>query len=159
MKVAGRTTESLRHRITLFLQSLTRWWVALLVVVSAVGSLGVIEPATAAGPWKGQVVDKETGKPLEGVVVLAAWYKAYSTQGGWGGAGYYDAEETVTDINAHFTIQAKQTWTMNPFSTIKGPEFFIFKSAMGNGSFKVRINGVKTRWKAKNNESKHGGRL
>jgi hypothetical protein len=46
------------------------------VVVFLLGSLWVIEPATAEGPWKGQVVDKETGKPLEGVVVLAAWYKA-----------------------------------------------------------------------------------
>jgi hypothetical protein len=122
-------------RIIVLLQSRTRWWLGLLVVVSVVGSLWVIEPATAEGPWKGQVVDKETGKPLEGVVVLAAWYKAYSTQGGWGGAGYYDAEETVTDINAHFTIQSKQTWTMNPFSTIKGPEFFIFKSGYGQWQF------------------------
>ena len=95
----------------------------------------MIEPATAAGPWKGQIVDKETGKPLEGVVVLAAWYKAYSTHGGWGGAGYYDAEETVTDINGRFIIRSKQTWTINPFSAIKGPEFYIFKPGYGQWQF------------------------
>jgi hypothetical protein len=30
-----------------------------------------------------QIVDKETGNPLESVVVLPTWYKAYSTPGGW----------------------------------------------------------------------------
>ena len=130
----GEPTQE-HDRITVFLQRLTRWWVPLLVVVSVLGSLGVIEPATAAGPWKGQVVDKETGKPLEGVVVLAGWYKSYNTHGGWGGAGYYDSEEIATDINGHFTIQSKQTWTINPFSTIKGPEFYIFKSGYGQWQF------------------------
>ena len=76
-----------------FLQRLTRWWAVALLVVLTLSCLGVTERATAAGPWKGQIVDKETGKPLEGVVVLATWYKAYSTHGGWGGAGYHDSEE------------------------------------------------------------------
>ena len=42
---------------------------------------GVCFPAMSesAGPWKGQVVDKETGKPLEGVVVLARWEKRYTS--------------------------------------------------------------------------------
>jgi hypothetical protein len=53
-------------------------------------------------------------------------------------------------------IQSKQTWTVNPFSAIKGPEFTYSNQAMDNGSFKVRINGVKMRWKVKNNENKHG---
>jgi hypothetical protein len=85
----ARRTYQEHDRITVFVQSLARWWIARLVVVFVLGTLGVIEPATAAGPWKGQVVDRENGKPLEGVVVPAAWYKADSTHGGWGGAGYY----------------------------------------------------------------------
>jgi hypothetical protein len=122
------------HSIRLFLQSLTSWWTVTLFVF-VLGSLGVIEHATAAGPWKGQIVDKETGKPLEGVIVLATWYKAYSTPGGWGGGGYYDSEEVATDIDGRFTIQSKQTWTINPFSAIKGPEFYIFKSGYGQWQF------------------------
>jgi hypothetical protein len=31
------------------------------------------------GPYKGKVIDAETGKPLEGVVVLGVWYKELST--------------------------------------------------------------------------------
>ena len=130
----GEPTQQ-SDKINVLLQSLTRWWVALVVVVSVLSSLGVIPPATAAGPWKGQVIDKKTGKPLEGVVVLAAWYKAYSTPGGWGGGRHHDSEETVTDINGRFMIQSKQTWTINPFSAIKGPEFYIFKSGYGQWQF------------------------
>ena len=118
-----------------FLQRLTRWWAVALLVALTLSCLGVAERATAAGPWKGQILDKETGKPLEGVVVLATWYKAYSTHGGWGGAGYYDSEEVVTDTYGRFTIQSKQTWTINPFSTIKGPEFYIFKPGYGQWQF------------------------
>jgi hypothetical protein len=118
-----------------FLQCVTRWWAVALLVVLTLSCLGLTERATAAGPWKGQIVDKQTGKPLEGVVVLATWYKAYSTHGGWGGAGYHDSEEVVTDTNGRFTIQSKQTWTINPFSTIKGPEFYIFKPGYGQWQF------------------------
>jgi len=118
-----------------FPQRLTRWWAVVLLVVLTLSCLGMTEHAIAAGPWKGQIVDKETGKPLDGVVVLATWYKAYSTPGGWGGAGYHDSEEVVTDMNGQFMIPSKQTWTINPFSTIKGPEFYIFKSGYGQWQF------------------------
>jgi hypothetical protein len=30
-------------------------------------------PAQAAGPCRGQVIDKETGKPIEGAVVFVRW--------------------------------------------------------------------------------------
>jgi hypothetical protein len=125
----------LRDRRHLFLQRIAKWWAVALLVVLTSSCLGVIECATAAGPWKGQIVDKETGKPLDEVVVLATWYKAYSTYGGWGGAGYHDSEEVVTDTNGRFMIQSKQTWTINPFSTIKGPEFYIFKPGYGQWQF------------------------
>ena len=91
----------------------------------------------SAGPWKGQVVDKETGKPLEAVVVLARWEKRYTSfVGEMGGNEYYDSEEVVTDAEGRFVIAAKQTWTLNPFSEIYGPEFFIFKAGYGRWQFR-----------------------
>ena len=91
----------------------------------------------SAGPWKGQVVDKENGKPLEGVVVLARWEKRYTSfVGEMGGNEYYDSEEVVTDAEGRFVIAARQTWTVNPFSEIYGPEFFIFKSGYGRWQFR-----------------------
>ena len=91
----------------------------------------------SAGPWKGQVVDKETGKPLEGVVVLARWEKRYTSfVGEMGGNEYYDSEEVVTGTEGRFVIAARQTWTVNPFSEIYGPEFFIFKAGYGRWQFR-----------------------
>jgi hypothetical protein len=90
-----------------------------------------------AGPWKGQVVDKETGKPLEGAVVLARWEKRYTSfVGEMGGNEYYASEESVTDEEGRFVIRARQTWTLNPFNEIYGPEFFIFKSSYGRWQFR-----------------------
>jgi hypothetical protein len=89
-----------------------------------------------AGPWKGQVADKETGKPLEGVVVLAVWERYFRGLGIHGAAGGYGAsEEVVTDKQGHFTIEARSSWTLNPFVYLKGPEFYIFKSGYGRWQF------------------------
>jgi len=61
-------------------------------------------PPSKDGPYKGRVIDAETGKPLEGVVVLGVWYKEEMTVGGTVGT-YYDARETVTDSKGNFEIQ------------------------------------------------------
>lgn len=90
-----------------------------------------VSGAEAAGPWKGQIVDAETGQPLEGVVVLAMWYKRHTSPGGWAGGGYYASEEVVTGVEGRFVIQERATWTFNPFSSIKGPEIMIFKPGYG----------------------------
>lgn len=110
---------------------------ALLVwmLLVAVGVCISLSPAQAAGPWRAQVVDAETGKPLEGVVVLAVWYRRYTSPGGWAGGGYYDSEEVVAGPDGRFIIEARQTWTLNPFSTIQGPEFKIFKPGYGQWRF------------------------
>ena len=107
------------------------------VVTLLVASVFFPAMSESAGPWKGQVVDKGTGKPLEGVVVLARWEKRYTSfVGEMGGNEYYDSEEVVTDAEGRFVIAARQTWTVNPFSDIYGPEFFIFKSGYGRWQFR-----------------------
>lgn len=88
------------------------------------------------GDWKGQIVDKETGKPLEGVVVLAVWERYFRGLGIHGAAGGYGAsEEAVTDKQGQFTIKARSSWTLNPFVYLKGPEFHIFRSGYGRWEF------------------------
>ena len=61
-------------------------------------------PLRYDGPYKGKVIDAETGKPIEGVVVLGVWYKEIATPAG-GVSSYYDAAETVTDKNGEFEIR------------------------------------------------------
>jgi hypothetical protein len=107
------------------------------VVTLLIASVCFPVMSESAGPWKGQLVDKETGRPLEGAVVLARWEKRYASfVGEMGGNEYYDSEEVVTDAEGRFVIRARQTWTVNPFSEIYGPEFFIFKSGYGRWQFR-----------------------
>jgi hypothetical protein len=51
--------------------------------------------------YKGRILDADTKLPIEGVVVLAVWYKevfpAEASQ-------VYDAKETLTDVNGEFFI-------------------------------------------------------
>lgn len=89
----------------------------------------------AAGPWKAQVVDAETGKPLEGAVVLAMWERR--TPGpGHPFITFYDSEEVMSDPNGQFIIPSRSTWTLIPFSSIEGPRIFMFKPGYGQWRFK-----------------------
>jgi hypothetical protein len=106
-------------------------WIAVLTM----GILGPPQPAAAAGPWKAQVVDAETGKPLEGVVVLAVWYKMTRTLGG-PSPSFYDAEEEVTGPDGRFIIASRWTFTLNPLTYIDEAEFTIFKP--GYGRWRIR---------------------
>lgn len=56
------------------------------------------------GPYEGRVIDAETKQPIEGVVVLGVWNKEEPNVAGVT-TTYYDAKETVTDINGEFIIQ------------------------------------------------------
>jgi hypothetical protein len=51
------------------------------------------------GPYKGKVIDLETGKPIEGAVVAGVWVLEFNF------TPFCDAKETVTDKNGEFTLQ------------------------------------------------------
>jgi hypothetical protein len=89
-------------------------------------------PCSAAGPWRGQVIDAETGQPLEGVIVVAVWDKlspgAMHPQ-----RDFHDALEVVTDAEGRFVIPARSLTTLNPFVHFEGPETYMFKSGYGLG--------------------------
>lgn len=105
------------------------------VVVLAVALALLLTPASADGPWRGQIVDKETGQPLEDVVVLAYWIRLTGTIAGWGGAKYAGAEEVVTGPDGHFVIPGHSTVTVDPTQRIKGPELVIYKPGYGQWRF------------------------
>jgi hypothetical protein len=56
-----------------------RWLVS--VGLAAIIDGGFPAAAEAAGPWRAQVVDAETGQPLEGVAVIAVWQRGFSGTG------------------------------------------------------------------------------
>lgn len=87
------------------------------------------------GPWRGQVVDAETNKPLEGVVVFACWDKSYEFPLPLSG-GYYTMQEIVTGPDGQFVIASCPfcaTWF--PLSIIEGPKFTIVKPGYGYWEF------------------------
>jgi hypothetical protein len=104
-------------------------------------SIGAFMPLSeAAGSWKGQIVDKETGKPLEGVVVLAVWRKCgFIVMNGC--VAYYDSEEVVTGEGGWFVIQPRRAFLIfPPLRSLKGPDFYIFKPGYGGWKFKGQDN-------------------
>lgn len=80
------------------------------------------------GPYRGRVLDAETGKPLAGVVVVAVWRRdrimPFHSR-----SEHYAAREALTNADGEFVIDAedvernapKRTW--HPFITIFFPGY------------------------------------
>jgi hypothetical protein len=70
------------------------------------------------GPYRGKVVDLETGEPIEGAVVAAVWTLTHR---------FCDAKETVTDKNGEFILPKGWCFSFWPFTEIDYPEVVVFK--------------------------------
>jgi hypothetical protein len=92
-------------------------------------------PAGAAGPWRAQLVDAETGQPLEGVVVLALWTKRTAD---WPHPDqqFHDVDEVVSDAEGRIVIPPRDLSRNTPVQAIVGPEIVMFKSGYGQWSFR-----------------------
>lgn len=98
---------------------LTRVWVWVVVLLVAAGCRTGPEQW---GPFRGQVVDAETGQPIEGAHVMVLWARerpallhlSYT---------FYDAEETTTNADGSFQIP-RRTRFMTAFVT--EPAFSVF---------------------------------
>ena len=99
METAYGSSRTFKGRMMIYNRSL---WMAILLFIT-ITSISC-KPDRYDGPYRGKVIDAETGKPIEGVVVLGVWYKEISTAGG-GVSSYYDAKETVTDKDGEFEIE------------------------------------------------------
>jgi len=113
----------------------TRYWLTG-VVVLALAALVMwwLRPAPISGPWRAQLVDAETGQPLEGAVVLALWDKRTF---GWPhpDRNYHDVDEVVSDADGRFIIPARDVSSRHPFEKIIGPIVTIFKPGYGQWDF------------------------
>jgi len=69
------------------------------------------------GPYKGKVIDLETGEPIEGAVVAAVWTLTHR---------FCDAKETVTDKNGEFVLPKGSCFSFWPFTEIS-TEVVVFK--------------------------------
>jgi len=70
------------------------------------------------GPYKGRVLDLETGEPIEGAVVAANWYLTHR---------FCDAKETVTDKNGEFVLPKGSCFSFWPFTEMDPAHVVVFK--------------------------------
>ncbi len=74
------------------------------------------------GPYRGKVVELETGKHIEGAVVAAEWRILVFVHT----EPFCDAKETLTDKNGEFKLP--KGWCINhPFAEMYNPRIVIFK--------------------------------
>lgn len=103
-----------------------KMWAAIFVLLinTACGS-----PAYIAKDIKGQVVDAETGQPIEGVNVMANWQLVQSTLDSDRMKGQLKIMETVTDEQGrfHFDGFIAFNWP-NKFLRNSDPQVIFFKS-------------------------------
>ena len=85
-------------------------WRALSCVSAFVLLLGAVGLAAGAsgvekwGPFRGQLVDVETGQPIGGAAILVVWWEAIFSPVGHPTEKFYDAKEAVTDAEGRFEI-------------------------------------------------------
>lgn len=74
------------------------------------------------GPYRGKVIELETGRPIEGAVVAARWRITV-----WVHTEILcDAQETITDKNGDFKLPLG--WCINhPFAEMDKPRVVVFK--------------------------------
>lgn len=101
------------------------------ILASLFGCISVYDP-----PRRGTVIDAETREPIEGAVVMGYWdiyYLHYWLFPG-GPTAYYDARETVTDENGHFTLPGLGPWVFPP-GYLNGPYLHVYKRGYEYSSF------------------------
>ncbi len=78
------------------------------VLLLVVGGLAAEASALEKwGPFRGQVVDVETGQPIAGAAVLVIWWKIIPTPV-QGVEKFYDAREAVTDVEGRFEVPRRR---------------------------------------------------
>ncbi len=78
-----------------------------------------------AGDYHGQVVDAETGKPIEGAVIVVEWHKKPKIS--MSDINYFhNARETLTDADGKFVMDSSPGIDWNPFTYIQEPRIIAF---------------------------------
>jgi hypothetical protein len=140
------------------------WLTALLLLSLAVAAGWWFRPLPLSGPWRAQIVDAETGQPIEGVIVLAVWDKRTFA---WPHPDrhYHDSEEVVSDKDGRVVISARTVTSRHPFEVYIGPLLTIFKAGYGKwhydgvppGSFSEDPMSARRRADSSSERFSHGG--
>lgn len=79
------------------------------------------------GPYKGKVVDADTGEPIEGAAVVEVAYIGIVAGIKDAMPFFCDAKETVTDKNGEFILPKVSCFNLWPLAEMGKPDFIVFK--------------------------------
>lgn len=79
------------------------------------------------GPYRGKVVDADTGEPIKGVAVAGVWGIDLFGPAQGPVSTFCDAQEAITDKNGEFIVPRAFCYFFWPFSTLGNPRFVVFK--------------------------------
>jgi hypothetical protein len=94
--------------------------IAFLFLLMATEALGMDFFYHSDGPYKGRVIDLETGEPIEGAVVAGVWGLDFGFIN-----PFCDAKETLTDKKGEFILAKVWCFNSSPFAKIGG-EIIVF---------------------------------
>ncbi len=86
---------------------------------------------------QGQVVDEQTGEPIEGAIIVAQWILFHQGLGHSGHDSRIRVVETVTDKNGYYTIHGSPMIRAIPFTELDfyDPKISVFKEGYRLTSF------------------------
>jgi len=93
-------------------------------IISLIFCSGCVSMLRIDGPYKGRVIDAQTGQPVEGAVAHGTWSRIHFVPTG-SSSEYYDSYEVLTDGNGEFRIPGKGLLV---FSNIDDMTLTIFKT-------------------------------
>ena len=93
--------------------------------------MGGATHAEAAGPWKAQIVDAETGQPIEGVVVVAIWKTEPAGIRMHPNREFFDVDEVVSGVDGRIVIPERTLFSWQRFTWVIGPQILMFKAGYG----------------------------
>lgn len=119
--------------------TVARWFMVLLLALPLMGCR-----IYSADPISGRVVDKATGEPIEGAVVVAAWIPTGGFEGN-NPQGLVQVSEGITNASGEYTIPAwgPKLYFGGGTLGINSPQLLVFKYG-----FEVEVGGEWTHWKS-----------
>jgi hypothetical protein len=123
-------------------------WLRCCLLAAAALALQSCSTTYSGESIEGWVVDADTGKPLDGVVVLSVWEVSEGNLAGTNDGGQIQIQETVTDASGRYFFPAwgplplpkkKNGWWVDQYIAAEEPGIIYFKADYG---FDVRSNDI-----------------
>lgn len=111
---------------------------AILLVISTFNNRSIYWFLYWDGPYHGQVIDANTGEPIEGAAVAGIWELEYFILFIYSNTHFANAKETVTDADGKFKLPLTFAFTFWPFSALDRINLLVFKPGYDSNPPSIR---------------------